>query len=202
MSQREIVHRYPAVTVRVEDLRVLWDLMDRRDEPATYQKNSIMRVRRALDGDPEAATPVDGATSRPKPKHPDAITAMSAAVGIPEGKGSDPTLGAEGEPTVEHPEAGCRRCGGLNVDWAAPSPLWNAVMRGGDIDGPWEFGEVICPTCFAVLAVERGIVIGGFRLTAEAVVPLTTTTPSGRVWDPEAWLWRDPESGAEGDSDA
>lgn len=40
----------------------------------------------------------------------------------------------------EHPEARCRRCGTLNSnDWCAPSPLWNEVMRGGDIGGIYTF---------------------------------------------------------------
>lgn len=90
-----------------------------------------------------------------------------------------------------HPEAVCRRCGGPNVSWFAPSPLWNAVMRGGSIDGPWEFGELICPTCFCVLAEERGVACD-WRLHAQAIkVELETVTPSGRVWDAAADLWRD-----------
>lgn len=89
-----------------------------------------------------------------------------------------------------HPEATCRRCGGPNVVWFAPSPLWNAVMRGGSIDGPWEFDELICPTCFCALAEERGVA-SVWRIDAREVhVELETTTPSGRVWDAETDLWR------------
>jgi hypothetical protein len=62
-------------------------------------------------------------------------------------------------------------------------------MRGGSIDGPWEFGELICPTCFVVLAEERGIA-SGWRIEAEHVaVELETVTPSGRTWDAGRRLW-------------
>lgn len=99
--------------------------------------------------------------------------------------------GTEGE---DDTETRCRRCNGPNVSWSAPSPLWNAVMRGGSIDGPWEFGELICPTCFAVLAEERGIA-DGWKVAATTVhVPLETVTPSGRVWDESVGLWVLPES--------
>lgn len=93
----------------------------------------------------------------------------------------------------EHPELQCRRCGGPNRSWHAPSPLWNAVMRGGSIDGAWEFDELICPTCFMVLAEERGVA-EAWRLDARVVhVDLELTTPSGRTWDAETDLWRDGE---------
>lgn len=89
-------------------------------------------------------------------------------------------------------ESVCHRCAGPNVSWSAPSPLWNAVMRGGSIDGPWEFDELICPTCFAVLAEERGVA-SGWRIDARDVaVELETITPSGRVWSPERMLWVKP----------
>lgn len=90
---------------------------------------------------------------------------------------------------MEHPETVCRRCGGPNVVWHAPSPLWNAVMRGGSIDGPQEFGELICPTCFAVLAEERGIATDWRLDAADVHVELETTTPSGRVWSAGLDLW-------------
>lgn len=91
-----------------------------------------------------------------------------------------------------HPEDCCRRCGGPNVNWHAPSPLWNAVMRGGSIDGPWEFGELICPTCFCVLAEERGVADSFAIVSRNTLVPLETTTPSGRTWDDERQLWIEP----------
>lgn len=103
-----------------------------------------------------------------------------------EGEGEQPAgEDAESEET-------CRRCGGQNIDWAAPSPLWNAVMRGGSINGPWQFSEIICPSCFAILAEGSGIA-SGWRLDATDVqVELETVTPSGRTWNPDTWLWEDP----------
>ena len=83
----------------------------------------------------------------------------------------------------------CRRCGADNSAWNAPSPLWNAVMRGGSINGDPLFDDMVCATCFMNLAEERGIA-AIWRVDAERVnVPLETVTPSGRVWDPEQRLW-------------
>lgn len=97
----------------------------------------------------------------------------------------------------EHPEKHCNRCGGPNVpSWCAPSPLWNQVMRGGDINGKGLFDGIVCPVCFAALAEEAGIA-WRWRFYAEKVlVPLQTTTPSGRTWNEQTWLWDDAE-GAE-----
>ena len=90
-----------------------------------------------------------------------------------------------------HPESRCGRCGGPNRVWYAPSPLWNAVMRGGSINGEEEF-SVVCPTCFVVLAEERGIA-QTWRLDAQEVhAELELTTPSGRTWDADADRWREP----------
>jgi hypothetical protein len=87
----------------------------------------------------------------------------------------------------DHPESFCHRCDGPNVVWVAPSPLWNAVMRDGSINGAEQFDGIVCPTCFAILAEEHGIA-DIWRLGAEAVhVPLEVVTPSGRVWDGERW---------------
>ena len=99
----------------------------------------------------------------------------------------------------QEPQGGgedCKRCGRGNVVWFAPSPLWNAVMRGGSIDGEPEFSDLVCASCFMQLAEEQGIATR-FRVFAEEVnVELETTTPSGRVWDDERWLWVEPSSGA------
>ena len=63
-------------------------------------------------------------------------------------------------------------------------------MRGGCINGPWEFGELICANCFMDLAEERGIAFM-WEVSASGVrVPLQTVTPSGRVWNEEARLWQ------------
>lgn len=89
----------------------------------------------------------------------------------------------------------CKRCGRANSIWFAASPLWNAVMRGGSIDGQPKYGDMVCATCFMQLAEERGIATR-FRVTAEVVnVELETTTPSGRVWDEDSFLWSDPGEG-------
>jgi hypothetical protein len=83
----------------------------------------------------------------------------------------------------------CRRCRRDYRMWSAPSPLWNSVMRGGCINGTWEFGEMICANCFMELAEDRGVA-DTFRVSADNVrVPLQTTTPSGRVWDERSNMW-------------
>lgn len=90
----------------------------------------------------------------------------------------------------------CKRCGRRNPSWSAPSPLWNAVMRGGSVDGPPEYGDMVCATCFMVLAEEKGIACG-FRVVADVVhVELETVTPSGRAWDTESGMWLGPGDAA------
>lgn len=96
--------------------------------------------------------------------------------------------------TTDHPENTCGRCGGPNVPWSAPSPLWNEVMRGGDINATDTENHkgIVCPTCFAILAQEAGVA-DLWRLSAERVhVPLQTVTPSGRTWNEQTWLWDEP----------
>lgn len=90
-------------------------------------------------------------------------------------------------------ETRCHCCGGPNVvAWSAPSPLWNAVMRGGSIVNKDEFDGIVCPTCFAQLAEARGIA-QLWKFYAERVhVPLETVTPSGRVWNPATWMFEEP----------
>jgi hypothetical protein len=89
----------------------------------------------------------------------------------------------------------CRHCGGRNVVWSAASPLWNYVMRGNDINGEPLHGDLVCIPCFIQIAVDAGLPEHGWRLT---LVPelegLIYETPSGRVWDPERFLWVDKES--------
>jgi len=92
-----------------------------------------------------------------------------------------------------HPESYCHRCGGPNISWSAPSPLWNQVMRGGSINGEWQWDEIICPICFVMLAEEAGIA-DFWVLSAERVhVELETVTPGGSVWDETIQRWRHPE---------
>lgn len=93
--------------------------------------------------------------------------------------------------SAAHPEEICARCGGHNPVWVAPSPLWNQVMRGGDINGREILGGVVCPSCFAVLAEEAGIATL-WRFSAKVVhVELQIVTPSGRVWNDATWLWEE-----------
>ncbi|WP_158010782.1 hypothetical protein [Tardibacter chloracetimidivorans] len=83
----------------------------------------------------------------------------------------------------------CTRCGHENAIWVAHSPLWNAVMRGGCINGEPEFNDMVCSACFMELAEAKGLATK-FRVTAEEInTPLQMTTPSGRVWDDKKWLW-------------
>jgi hypothetical protein len=51
----------------------------------------------------------------------------------------------------------CHRCGGSNVTWFAPSPLWNLVMRGNDINGDALHDDLVCVPCFVLLAAEAGV---------------------------------------------
>lgn len=90
-------------------------------------------------------------------------------------------------------EQHCQRCDGPNISWGAPSPLWNQVMRGGSINGPWQYGEIICPLCFAELAAEQGITGPYWHFFADEVhVGLELETPTGRVWNSETWRWDTP----------
>lgn len=100
------------------------------------------------------------------------------------------TAGAVGD---HRPESRCHCCGGPNPIWSAPSPLWNAVMRGGSISNADEFDGIVCPTCFARLAETRGIAGPTWRFFPDEVhTQLELTTPDGRVWDEKLWLWVDP----------
>ena len=93
---------------------------------------------------------------------------------------------------MAEPETYCHRCFRLNIPWTAPSPLWNEVMRGGDINGQEPFEGIVCPMCFMQLAEEKNIATG-WRLDARNLfADLQYTTPSGRRWDGEQWLWVNP----------
>lgn len=96
--------------------------------------------------------------------------------------------------TTAHPEERCWRCAGPNIAWTAPSPLWNQVMRGGDANNPEIHNGIVCPTCFATLANEAGITTNRWNLFAQhALVPLQHITPSGRIWNPERWMFEEPD---------
>lgn len=88
----------------------------------------------------------------------------------------------------------CKRCEYDNPSWSAESPLWNYVMRGNDIDGDAQFGDMVCIRCFIELAIEAGLPDHGWRLTLDpAPEGLKYETPSGRVWDKEKFLWVEKE---------
>lgn len=83
----------------------------------------------------------------------------------------------------------CCRCDGENVVWSAPSPLWNLVMRGNDIDGDPKWGDLVCIRCFIVLAEEAGV-RGRWRVSVDPEPEgLVKVTPSGRVWDERTYRW-------------
>lgn len=75
----------------------------------------------------------------------------------------------------------CEICDREYRVWAAASPLWNAVVRGGSINGDEEF-NYLCSNCFMGLAEDRGIA-SLFQVRAAQSVPLETVTPTGRVWN-------------------
>lgn len=82
---------------------------------------------------------------------------------------------------IEKREGLCELCGREYRVWAAASPLWNAVIRGGSINGEEDF-NYLCADCFMSLAVDRRIA-ASFQLRAEQTIALETVTPSGRVWN-------------------
>ena len=88
----------------------------------------------------------------------------------------------------------CQRCRKANeaATWFVPSPLWNRVMRGNDINAEARFGDLVCMRCFIRCAVEAEVV-GTWRLTVDPLPDdLIYKTPSGRTWDDEAGLWIEP----------
>jgi len=97
----------------------------------------------------------------------------------------EPSLGSRplrvSVPSAEKREGLCELCGRSYRVWAAASPLWNAVVRGGSINGDEEHAY-LCADCFMGLAEDRGIA-SLFQVRAEQTIPLETVTPSGRVWD-------------------
>jgi hypothetical protein len=55
------------------------------------------------------------------------------------------------------------------------------------------WNEIICLTCFATLAEQAGVA-QDWRLTAQTtLIDVPTVSPDGRIWDPDAWLWFEPE---------
>lgn len=90
-----------------------------------------------------------------------------------------------------HPESYCHRCGGENVSWVAPSPLWNRIMRRKD--GTESYDGIVCPACFAILCIKKDVA-SGFRLYATEIhkkKELKYKTEDGRTWNEETWLWEE-----------
>ncbi len=90
-------------------------------------------------------------------------------------------------------EETCHRCGRDYTPWSAMSPLWNEVMRGGDINaGPEPYLGMVCCDCFIKLAEQAGVATD-WRLHAGQVFrQLKLTTPTGRVWSDQRWLFEPP----------
>lgn len=91
-------------------------------------------------------------------------------------------------------EETCHRCGRDFIFWTAPSPLWNEVMRAGDINHPGAepYRGIVCPTCFMLLAEKAGVATSWRVYGATVFRHLQTVTPEGRVWNPQTWLFDDP----------
>jgi hypothetical protein len=81
----------------------------------------------------------------------------------------------------------CERCNREYRGWSAASPLWNAVVRGGSINGN-EAYAFLCPNCFTEMAEDSGIA-SCFQLRASKTSHLQMVTPTGRVWDDQQFLW-------------
>lgn len=89
-------------------------------------------------------------------------------------------------------EGTCERCQRPYRGWVAASPLWNAVVRGGSINGE-EVYAFLCPNCFMEIAEDSGIA-SGFQLRAASASGLETETPSGRFWSDHQFRWVDQDA--------
>lgn len=73
---------------------------------------------------------------------------------------------------MQHPEDYCHKCGGPNITWFAPSPIWNKSVR--------EHGEkeILCPVCFVQLAEAAGFNSAAWRLAPQGYLdsPLVIET--------------------------
>jgi hypothetical protein len=82
----------------------------------------------------------------------------------------------------EKREGLCELCDREYQPWSAASPLWNAVVRGGSINGEEEFAY-LCADCFMRLAANRRVATGFQLDAAVSLIALETVTPSGRRWN-------------------
>jgi len=90
-------------------------------------------------------------------------------------------------PSAEKREGLCELCGREYRVWSAASPIWNAAIRGGCINGDERY-NFLCADCFMGLAEDAGAA-SLFRVTAERTANLQTETPSGRVWSDASFVW-------------
>lgn len=106
----------------------------------------------------------------------------------------EPTYSAACRRHGDGAEDWCHRCGGDNISWSAPSPLWNRIMRGDNVGGKEPWDGIICPTCFAVLTEQEGVGKMWLLFPQVVLAELKVVTPDGRAWNPDTWKWEDPVS--------
>lgn len=67
-----------------------------------------------------------------------------------------------------HPEELCEQCGGRNMTWYAPSPIWNKVVR----DPAAPLPEILCPQCFTEAYERKFGTPTAWRVTTETEADL------------------------------
>ncbi len=142
----------------------------------TYDPELTRRLRESVESAVLAASPIERLQAR------FAQLERDSAVG----PAKDSTFG---NTITGASEFICDSCGGPNpIAWHAPSPLWNRVMR---VDGTDRVG-FCCPSCFIIVAQERGI-DGAWHLSFdEADLDAMWTDMAGRRWNRETCLWDEP----------
>lgn len=90
-------------------------------------------------------------------EHPDGLIGPDAAIGL---NAAYNRLWCALHSEVERRELLCQRCGREHPVWFAPNAAWNPVVRRENGSDEFPF---LCPTCFIVLAEERGVMpVGGW----------------------------------------
>jgi hypothetical protein len=72
---------------------------------------------------------------------------------------AESNTGYTGADVTGHPEHVCHGCGGKNPVWSADNELWNKVI--GSPNG------ILCPTCFVILANQKGVEVFGLNVPGE-----------------------------------
>lgn len=72
-----------------------------------------------------------------------------------------------------HPEETCEMCGGRNMVWFAPSPIWNRVVR----DPAAPLPEILCPQCFTEAYEKKFGPPTAWKVTTETEADMV----SGRI---------------------